>query len=139
MSAGVYINFQNQSKEAIKFYEKVFKTKNNGLMLYKDMPQDDKFPIDEKIGELVLNASMTIHEMDIMFSDVAEGMGSQYIVGNNSWLNIDNEGLLIEEFNALAADGVVLMPLGKTFGSDKYGFLMDRFGINWHFSLRASK
>ena len=141
MSAGIYIYFQNQTKEAIKFYEKVFKTKNEGIMLYKDMPADDNFPIDEKIENQVLNAAMTIHGMNVMFSDLTEGMGPKYVPGNNIALviNIDDEDLLTEEYNALAEEGIILMPLEKTFWSDKYGFVTDCFGINWHFSLGDNK
>ena len=34
-------------------------------------------------------------------------------------------------FNALAKDGTVQMPLGKTFFSPRFGAVADKFGVTW--------
>ena len=34
-------------------------------------------------------------------------------------------------FNALAADGVIQMPMGKTFFSPHFGAVADKFGVAW--------
>jgi PhnB protein len=34
-------------------------------------------------------------------------------------------------FAALSADGSVAMPLEKTFWAERYGHVVDRFGIKW--------
>jgi PhnB protein len=34
-------------------------------------------------------------------------------------------------FNALAADGTVQMPLGKTFFAPCFGAVADKFGVSW--------
>ena len=34
-------------------------------------------------------------------------------------------------FTALADGGKVTMPLGKTFWSQRFGMLADRFGVGW--------
>jgi PhnB protein len=34
-------------------------------------------------------------------------------------------------FNALARDGTVQMPLGKTFFSPRFGAVADKFGVTW--------
>jgi PhnB protein len=33
--------------------------------------------------------------------------------------------------NALAAGGVVRMPMAKTFFSPKFGMVADKFGVGW--------
>ena len=40
-------------------------------------------------------------------------------------------------FAALAVQGKVGMPLGKTFWSPKFGMLTDRFGVHWMVSVAA--
>ena len=34
-------------------------------------------------------------------------------------------------FGALGAGGEVTMPLGKTFFSNRFGMLADKFGVHW--------
>lgn len=34
-------------------------------------------------------------------------------------------------FSALAEGGRIVMPLGKTFWAERFGMLVDRFGIPW--------
>jgi PhnB protein len=34
-------------------------------------------------------------------------------------------------FNALAADGKVTMPIGKTFFAQRFGGVTDKFGVQW--------
>ncbi|MGL4606096.1 MAG: VOC family protein [Eubacteriaceae bacterium] len=137
MNAGLYINFATESKEAIKHYEDIFKTKCEGMMLYGDMPSDGNFPMSESTKALVMNASIVIHGMKIMFSDIPEGMGMTHIVGNNITIVVElkDEEQLTKEFNLLSEGGEVIMPLGKTFWSDKYGYLVDKFGVGWQYNL----
>ncbi|MGY3777790.1 VOC family protein [Isobaculum melis] len=134
----VYLNFRNESKEAIAFYEKVFETTCTGLMTYGDMPSDGKLPMDDATKQLVLNANLEVEGTAIMFSDIPEGMGVSYQPGDNITLVIDttDEVKLTRQFNALAKEGKIIMPLEKTFWSDKYGHVIDKFGIGWQFSLK---
>jgi PhnB protein len=34
-------------------------------------------------------------------------------------------------FNGLSGGGKVIMPLGKTFFSPRFGMAQDKFGVNW--------
>ncbi|WP_423363075.1 VOC family protein [Mycoplasma sp. P36-A1] len=137
MEAGLYINFKNSSAEAMKFYEGVFNTKIENSMSYGQMPEDDDFKIDDSIKDLILNASMTIHEMNIMFSDVVDGMSMPLVIGNNITIviNTKDEQKLRNEFKLLAEGGNVTMPLEKTFWSELYGYVIDKYGIGWQFNL----
>lgn len=42
-------------------------------------------------------------------------------------------------FNLLKEDGQVIMELQATFGSDLYGSLTDKFGVNWQFTRDNGK
>jgi PhnB protein len=69
-----------------------------------------------------------------MFSDCPSGAKS--IKGNNIMLTIglqdDNE--IRETFNKLAEGGVIEMELDKTFFSELFGMITDKFGIIWQIS-----
>jgi PhnB protein len=123
--------------QAIAFYEKVFNTKCTAIMKYGDMPPDDSFPMNDEIKDLVMNANLKIHGTNIMLGDVPDGMGMDLTLGNNITVVVDtNDELLLEqEFKALSVEGVIVMPLDKTFWSDKYGYVVDKFGIGWQFNL----
>lgn len=136
MSAGVYFSFKTESMDAMKFYEDVFGTKREGVMTFGEMPEGEDNPFGEEANDLVLNAAMTIHGMSVMFSDVPEAMGP-VITGSNvaMVLYYTDPALLTKEFNALADGGQVIMPLEKTFWSEKYGYAVDKFGIHWQIVL----
>jgi PhnB protein len=46
-------------------------------------------------------------------------------------LHVDTTAEAERVFDLLAKDGIVLMPLGKTFWAARFGTLVDRFGMPW--------
>ena len=46
-------------------------------------------------------------------------------------LSLPTEAAADSAFDALAADGMVDMPLTKTFWSPRYGMVTDKFGVGW--------
>jgi PhnB protein len=46
-------------------------------------------------------------------------------------LSVPSEAEADRIFNALAADGTVQMPIGKTFFSPRFGGVVDKFGVSW--------
>ncbi|MBO0439390.1 VOC family protein [Candidatus Enterococcus ikei] len=135
----VYLNFKNQSADAIAFYETVFDVKSEGIMTFADAPEDPEHPTPEAWKDLIINASMTIEGVPVMFSDVPDGMGLTLTEGNNISLVIStgDEAKIDRFFARLAEGGKVTMPLGKTFWSKKYGMVIDKFGINWMLNYDA--
>ncbi|GGC83863.1 VOC family protein [Enterococcus wangshanyuanii] len=129
----VYLNFKNQTAEAIAFYETVFDVKNDGIMTFADAPEDPAHPTPEEWKHLVMNASMTIEGVPVMLSDVPDGMGLTFIEGNNVSLVVStqDEEKIDRIFARLSEGGKITMPLGETFWAKKYGMVVDKFGINW--------
>lgn len=137
MSMGLYINFKYETKDAVAFYEQVFNTKCNDIVLMKDMPSDGTFEMPEEAKGLVANCNMNIHGTKVMFSDVGDSFGIGFQLGNNISLVVEmtDEDLLTKQFEMLADGGQIVMPLAKTFWADKYGMVIDKFNIGWQFSL----
>lgn len=134
MGFGVYINFLNETKSAIEFYEKVFDTERETMMTYEEMghPKGGEYDL------LVLNAAMTIHGVKVLFSDL-DGHGFEHTVGNNITLviNYEDEALMTKEFEAMSEGGTITAKLAETFWAKKYGMVVDKFGIGWQFNLAA--
>ncbi len=133
MGLGMYITFMNQTEEAVIFYSEVFNVKCEEISKYSQM---GSHPNSEELNDLIMHAKLNIHDTVLMFADV-EGVIDDYNAGNNITLvvSIEDEKTLTDQFNALAQDGKIIMPLDKTFWSAKYGMLVDKFGIGWQFSL----
>ncbi|ARM72880.1 TPA_asm: VOC family protein [Listeria monocytogenes] len=134
MVLNVYLTFRTQSRDAITFYEEVFGGKCTDLMTYGEVHPENE-PIDNEVKDLVMNASLLIDGVKVMFSDIPKSMPLTF--GDNITLVIDtaDEMQLTKQFNQLSEGGTVIMPLAKTFWSEKYGQVTDRFGIGWQFNL----
>ncbi|MBP2098091.1 VOC family protein [Enterococcus rivorum] len=132
----IYLNFKNEATEAITFYETVFNTKCEAMMTFGEAPANPEYPTPESWNNLVMNASMNIEGTYVMFSDMPDGMGVNLEKGNNVSLVVstDDEEKIDRLFARLSEGGKVIMPLGETFWSKKYGSLVDKYGINWMFN-----
>lgn len=133
MPIQAYINFDGNCLEAVRFYEEVFETEEPEIMFYRDMPDDADFHVSEEMEDLVLHTSLEIEGNTIMFSDVPPGM--PLTVGNNVSLVIlsDDKEKLRSMFNKLKEEGTVSMELQEMFWSELYGYVTDKFGVNWQF------
>ena len=76
-----------------------------------------------------------------MGSDTGGEWAAGYSQGNNFAISItaDSKEEAEKLFNGLSAGGKVTMPLGKTFWSECFGMLTDKFGINWMMSFDPGK
>ena len=127
-----YLNFNGNCEEAFLFYQSVFGGEFAYLGRFKDMPSEQ--PIPDKMKEKIMHVSLPISkETTLMGSDVVEGMGPKFEMGNNFSLSLNtgSEEEAQRLFNALSTGGIVTMPLQKTFWGALFGMLVDKFGINW--------
>ncbi|HDI3503691.1 TPA: glyoxalase/bleomycin resistance/extradiol dioxygenase family protein [Listeria monocytogenes] len=134
MTLNVYLNFRTQSRDAIAFYEEIFGTKCTDLMTYGEIESREE-PIEDSLKDLVMNASLVMDGVKVMFSDVPKSMPLTF--GDNITLVIgtSDEIKLTKQFHQLAEGGNIVMPLGKTFWSEKYGQVTDKFGVGWQLNL----
>jgi PhnB protein len=108
-------------------------------MTFGDLAETDGAVVPDDLKERILNASLEIQGTMLMFSDVPPDKPT--IIGNNtsivmSYQNIDE---LRSEFGKLAIGGAVIMELQETFWTKCYGYLTDKFGINWMLALEINK
>ena len=78
----------------------------------------------------VMHASFRIGDTMIMASD-GNGLEKGGFDGFSLALTIQDRSQADRYFDALVDGGEVIMPLGETFWSPRFGMLKDRFGIRW--------
>ncbi|MCL2840982.1 MAG: VOC family protein [Defluviitaleaceae bacterium] len=134
MTFDVFLNFDGDCREALNFYAEVF-----GLEVPAQIMTYDQAPDGEDMGigneGRILYATLPIFGSNVMFSDCPAG-GDSYVKGTNIALTLgtSDEVELTKVFNALAKDGEIQMPLEKTFFSELYGMVTDKFQMTWQLS-----
>lgn len=133
----IYLHFKDQAKEAIAFYEEVFETEPAQIMTFGQMPQEDGQTIEDKNKDLVLNSNLKLNGTNVMISDSPEDMAPPIVVGNNVALvfNAHSPEEATKIFERLTENGMILLPLEKTFWAKLYGMVKDQYGIIWHINL----
>ena len=125
-----YVIFNGNAAEAIAFYEKSLGASVEFITHYKDAP----FPVEENWKQTVLHASLLINDSRIMFSDSSPEHQVQFGDNVSLSLNFEKKFDIDAQFAALAKEGNIKMPLQKTFWAEKFGMLVDKFGIHWMFN-----
>jgi PhnB protein len=126
-----YLFFRGRCEEAIAYYKKALGAEVLMMMRFKDNP--DK-PAPEKVSpaldDKIMHASLRINGAEIMMSDGMRTGPLDFQCMSLS-LAVPSEAEADRLFNALAADGTVQMPIGKTFFSPRFGAVADKFGVAW--------
>lgn len=130
-----YLNFRDNTREAMEFYRTVFGGKLN-LATFKDYHASQDPSEDNKIMHSVLEADNGIA---FMASDTPNSM--EYRPGTNMSMSLsgDNEAELTGYFQKLSAGGAVTMPLEKAPWGDMFGMCTDKFGISWLVNIEGRK
>ncbi len=139
MNFSLFINFDGECKEATEFYAKVFKSEVRDEMTYETMPPDPGYTMQEADKNKIAYSCIPIYGCNIMFCDVPTGM--PLIKGNNISPTIGTEDMdeIRKMFDMLKEGGEVAMELQKTFWSDLYGMVTDKYGITWQLSHNSGK
>jgi PhnB protein len=123
--------YDGRCAEAVAFYEKAVDAKVDVLMRFKDAPEK---PAEGCVApgsdDKVMHTSFRIGDTMIMASD-GNGLEKGGFDGFSLSLSVKDKAQADRYFAALADGGNVLMPLGETFWSPRFGVLKDRFGVSW--------
>lgn len=125
-----YITFNGSAAAAMDFYAEVLGGVPE-LSLFRDNGVDT---------DGVMHAALTTSDgFHIFASDYVEGMGPEFIPGNDMQLSISgDEGDKMRGFwQALSDGGEVVVPLERQPWGDDYGQFIDRFGVTWHINISS--
>ena len=128
-----YFDFDGNGKEALEFYQLAFNAEVVRKLLYKDMPVDLRFKIEDYQLDWLLNGELKINGHSILMSDT-----DNYTAGRNVKINIsDSPEKLQNYWSILSENATNVYPLEKTFFSPLHGSLTDKFGVTWLFTAEV--
>lgn len=126
-----YLFFEGRCEEALRFYEKALGAKVEMLMRNRESP-DPPPPECMPPGaeDNVMHACLDIDGHKVMASD-GMSSGKPQFQGFSLSLTVKDGADAGRKFDALAEGGKVLLALGPTFFSPRFGMVTDRFGVSW--------
>ncbi len=126
--------FENQAEKAVEYYIELFPNSKIGFKTYQSSKDYQHIHNHEK--EL-----LTIEFWLDGFHFIALNGGPKYSVNPSVsfYAAYENEFFIDEIWAKLADQGTVLLPFENHELSSKYGKLIDRFDVTWHFALAERK
>ena len=134
MKIHTYLNFENTTEEALRFYAKVLGGELTEVYRFGAMPQEGGPELTPEQKNLVMHVGLQLPDGQmIMASDMLPGMGPKRVEGNNFSISVhpDSRQEADRIFSALSEGGSITMPIADQFWGDYFGSLTDRFGVNW--------
>ena len=128
MKMNPYVNFKGDCEEAFRAYEKTLGGRMGEIFRYGGSPMAGDVPPDW--ADKVMHGSIEIGAQVVMGGDVAPDRYERP-KGVSFSLQIASPDEAERIFHDLAKDGTVVMPLAKTFWAERFGVLVDRFGVPW--------
>jgi PhnB protein len=122
------LTFNGQCEAAFKFYERCLDGKITFMLTWGDSPMADQAPAEWR--DRIFHASLKVGDDVLAGGDVLPG---QYVQpkGFSIMLGIDDLADAERMFHALSENGTVQFAIQKTFWSQRFGALVDRFGTPW--------
>ena len=136
MQVSPYLSFKGQCEEAFRFYERCFSGQLGALFRYEGSPMADQAP--DGHGDRIMHGSVTIGDLTLMGADVAP-QGYEEPKGFSLSLQITGATEAERIYAALITGGRVVMPLEKTFWAERFGMVVDRFGVPWLINCEAEE
>jgi PhnB protein len=128
LEVSAYLSFKGDCEAAFKYYEEVLGAKLGLLFSYVNSPMADVVP--EGWENKIMPGSVRIGEKLIEGAD-APPERYEKPQGFSLSLNVATAEEAERLFEKLGNGGRVLYPIAKTFWSERFGMVVDRFGIPW--------
>jgi PhnB protein len=128
MQMNPYLSFKGDCEAAFKCYEQCLGGQIGAIFRYAGTPMADQVPADWQ--DKVMHATLQVEDQVLMGGDVVP---DRYEPPKGFSMSLHIKGTADAErvFQELAANGKVVMPLEKTFWAERFGMVVDRFGIPW--------
>jgi PhnB protein len=135
MKMNPYLSFNGQCEAAFKFYEQCLGAQIGAIFRYAGSPMARDVAADWQ--DKIMHGSVTIGDTVLMGADMSP-QHYQEPKGFSLSLQIKSTTDAERIFRELSNGGRVEMPLEKTFWAERFGMLVDRFGIPWLINCEGS-
>ncbi|WP_342344369.1 VOC family protein [Cupriavidus plantarum] len=129
-----YLFFEGRTEEAIEFYKDALGARVEMLMRFRDNPEppSGEGGCVQKPGseDKVMHAAFWVGDSLIMASD-GNNAGKPEFKGISLSYSVYDKESCEKAFHALSAGGQVVMAPAKTFFSELFAMVTDRFGVTW--------
>lgn len=131
MDVQTTLNFCGRTEEAVTFYGRAIDAETLFLMRFRDCP--DASQSRPGLEEKIFHATFRIGSTEIMASDCGceKPPTETTFAGFSLALRVETPKKAERFFAALSDGGQIQIPLLKTFFAERYGIVVDRFGISW--------
>ena len=128
MQMNPYLSFKGDCEAAFKFYEQSLGAQLGSIFRYGGSPMASDVPADW--SDKVMHGSVALGGQVLMGGDVAP---DHYEIpkGFSLSLQINSTAEAERVFHELVEGGQIVVPLAKTFWAERFGMVVDRFGIPW--------
>ena len=128
MQLNPYLTFNGQCEAAFKFYEQCLGGKIEMMMPHAGTPAEEHVPVEWR--NKIMHARLAVGDGVLMGSDALPDHYEKPR-GFSVSLQIKDPAQAERVFHELAEGGAVQMPIQPTFWAERFGMLVDRFGIPW--------
>jgi PhnB protein len=128
MEVNTYLNFDGQCEDAFKFYEQCLGGQMGPIFRYGESPMAGT--VSPEWQDKVMHGSLIIGSHVLMGADVPPRQ-FEHVKGFSLSVQIASPDEADRIFQALAENGQVVLPLEQTFWAERFGMVVDRFGIPW--------
>jgi PhnB protein len=131
MDVQTSLNFYGRTEEAVEFYRRSIEAEILFLMRFREHPDPGQFK--PGLEEKIFHATFRIGSTVIMASDCGceKPPAKPPFAGFAFTLRVETPEKSEQFFTALSEGGQVQFPLAKTFFAERYGIVIDRFGVSW--------
>ncbi len=127
MKTNTYLFFNGNCREAFGFYEKALGGRIVAMLTGADTPMAEEMP---GMKDKIMHARLDLGGTVLLASDAPPDRYNKP-QGFDVCLNAETAEEAERVFTALAEGGEVKMAIQKTFWAERFGSLVDRFGVPW--------
>jgi len=130
ISVTPFFMFNGQAEEALTFYMSLFKRSRLEAIAHYG---------EDGLGDpgTVISATFDIDGQRMTFIDSAINHDFDFTPSTSMYVNCDSEEEVERLHTALSVGGKDLMPLGEYPFSQKYCWIVDRFGLSWQLGFET--
>jgi PhnB protein len=131
------LNFYGRTEEAVKFYCRAIEAETLFMMRFRDCPDPSQWR--PGMEAKIFHATFRIGSTEIMASDCGceKSPTETTFAGFSLALRVGDPEKAERFFGALSDGGKVQIALRKTFFAERYGIVIDRFGISWKIMVES--